>query len=74
MTRPPFGASLTDEQLIALRDRTTANCNAIVALPLEEQRSARGTKGGASLEDVGFVQAIFATLAQQELDRRAQTA
>lgn len=61
--------ALTDAGLIEIIERCNVTCERIVALPLAEQQTVAPGRSTA-LEDIGFVQAIMATLAQRELNRR----
>lgn len=64
-----FGSTLSDEDLIALIQRTGAACVRVVEMPTAE-RTAPGPKGEASPEQAGTLSAMFCHLAMQEAERR----
>lgn len=63
-------ASLSDELLLAMRDRCADRCVAITLLPAEVRTSASTNKGGCSPDEFGTLTALAALMLDREVQRR----
>lgn len=61
--------TLTDEQLVAQCRQVADSCVRVVGMPKAERHAVRG-KHGASPNEAGAMNALFATLMLAELERR----